>query len=91
MALLQQREQDLIETARQMKREVKFSNLDNVAEIIEVGNSRIILTEHLRLPAFIAAHRTLHLGVEKTIDAVAKVLLVTDFENGCNVLDQELH
>ena len=41
VALLQK--QDLIETARQMKKEVKFNNLDNVPEIIEVGNSRIIL------------------------------------------------
>ena len=72
VALLQRQEQDLIETARQMKKEVKFNDLDNVAEIVEVGNHRIILPESLRLPAFNAAHRTLHLGVEKTIDAVAK-------------------
>ena len=72
VALLQRQEQDLIETARQMKKEVKFNDLDNVAEIVEVGNHRIILPEPLRLPAFNAAHRTLHLGVEKTIDAVAK-------------------
>ena len=50
-----------------MKKEVKFNNLNNVVEIIEVGKSRKTLPEHLRLPAFNAAHQTLHLGVEKKL------------------------
>ena len=53
-------------------------DLDNVAEIIEVCNRRIILPEHLRLPAFNAAHRTLPLGVEKTIDDFWWPTLKTD-------------
>ena len=72
VALLQQNEGDLVETARKLKKEVKYSEPDNVAEIVEVGNSRIILPEQLRLPAFNAAHRILHLGIEKSIEAVAK-------------------
>ena len=34
-----------------------------MAEAVKVSNRMIILPEHLRLPAFIAAHRTLHFGV----------------------------
>ena len=72
IALLQQSEPDLIETARTLKKEVEFSKPENVAEIVEVGNKRIILPDRLRLQAFNAAHQVLHLGIEKTIDAVAK-------------------
>ena len=72
VALLQQNEPDLIETARTLKKEVEFSKPENVAEIVEVGNKRTILPECLRLQAFNAAHQVLHLGIEKTIDAVAK-------------------
>ena len=72
VALLQRSEPDLIETARKINKEVIFSNPDNVAGVAEVGNNRIILPEQLRLSAFNAAHQTLHLGIEKTIEAVTK-------------------
>ena len=72
VALLQQSEPDLIETAQTLKKVVEFSKPENIAEIVEVGNKRAILPESLRLQAFTAAHQVLHLGVEKSIDAVAK-------------------
>ena len=72
VALLQQSEPDLIETAQTLKKAIEFSKPENVAEIVEVGNKRTILPESLRLPAFNAAHQVLHLGIEKSIDAVAK-------------------
>ena len=45
VALLQQNEQNLTETSQKMKKEVKFSKLDNVAKIIKVGNTITILQE----------------------------------------------
>ena len=56
VALLKRHKQDLIETVRQMKKEVKSNNMDTMAEILEVGKRKIVLPEHSRLPAFNAAH-----------------------------------
>ena len=72
IAVFQSMEPDLIEHARHLKKNVQFTVPENMAFLVEDEIKRIILPEPLRLTAYNAAHNRLHLGIEKSIEAVAR-------------------
>ena len=72
IAVFQSMEPDLIECARHLKKTVQFTVPENMAFLVEDEIKRIILPEPLRLTAYNAAHNRLHLGIEKTIEAIAR-------------------
>ena len=72
IAIFQRREPGLIDQARLLKKEVQFTTNENMAFFIEDGIKRVILPESLRLTAYNAAHNRLHLGIEKSIEAIAR-------------------
>ena len=63
---------DLIEHARHLKKNVQFAVPENMAFLVEDEINCIILPEPLRLTAYNAAHNRLHLGIEKSIEAIAR-------------------
>ena len=72
IVLLQGNEPNLIETAQNLNKEVKFLQPENLAVIVEENNNRIILPKALRLAAFNVAHQPLHLGIDKSITMIAQ-------------------
>ena len=72
IALFQSRDQGLIDQARLLKKDVHFTTDESMAFFIEEGIKRVILPEQLHLTAYNAAHNRLHLGIEKTIEAIAR-------------------
>ena len=72
ISLFQSREPELIRKAEESKLRVEFLQPENLAVVVEGGNQRIILPDPLRLTAFNNAHQILHLGIDKSILAVAK-------------------
>ena len=72
IAVLQCNEPGLVDTARNMKKTVEYLQPENLAVVVDENNKRIILPESLCLTAFNAAHDRLHLGIDKTIEAIAK-------------------
>ena len=63
---------DLIELARKSNDIVEHRPPNDMAVVVEDGNVRIILPEVLRLTAYHRAHNLLHMGIEKTIEAIEK-------------------
>ena len=63
---------DLIEHARHLKKNVQFAVPENMAFLVEVEIRRIILLELLRLTAYNAVHNMLKIGIEKSIEAIAR-------------------
>ena len=63
---------DLIELAKKTNDTVEHRSPNNMAVVVEDGNVRIILPEILRLTAYHQAHSLLHMGTEKTIEAIEK-------------------
>ena len=55
-----------------MKKTVEYLPPENLAVVVDENNKRVILPESLRLSAFNVAHNRLHLGIDKTIEAIAK-------------------
>ena len=72
IAVLQCKEPGLVDTARNMKKTVEYLQPENLAVVIDENNKRVILPESLRLTAFNVAHDRLHLGIDKTIESIAK-------------------
>ena len=72
IAAFQSLEPDLIEHARSLEKNLQFTTPENMAFIEENKIRRVILPEPLRLPAYNAAHNRLHLGIEKSIEAIAR-------------------
>ena len=72
IAVLQCNEPGLVDTARNMKKTVEYLQPDNLAVVVDENNKRIILPESMRLTAFNVAHDRLHLGIDKTIESIAK-------------------
>ena len=72
IARLQAEEQDLIEHAIKLNKNVKYEDSEGLAVISEGENVRIILPTPLRLTAFEVAHGYIHLGKEKSVLATAK-------------------
>ena len=72
IAKLQSNEPDLIKTAYEHKKTVRFLKPENLAVIVENEQHRIILPFALRLSAYEIAHGYLHLGKEKSVLATAK-------------------
>ena len=63
---------DLIELAKKSDQTVEYRPPNNIAVIVEEGNARIILPKILRLTAYHIAHNRLHIGIEKSIEAIEK-------------------
>ena len=72
IAILQSKESGLMEEVLKKDKIVEYLQPENLAVVKEVGNKRDILPENLRLTAFNLAHDRLHLGIDKTIEAIAK-------------------
>ena len=72
IATLQCKEPGLVDTACNMKKTVEYLQPENLAVVTEENHKRVILPETLRLTAFNLAHDRLHLGIDKTIEAIAK-------------------
>ena len=72
IAKLQTEEPELINTARNLKKDVRHLEPEGLAVIIDNDSERIILPTLLRLTVFELCHGYLHLGREKSTLAVAK-------------------
>jgi len=72
IAIFQRREPGLIDQARLLKKKVLFTTDKNMAFFIEDEIKRVILPEPLRLTAYNAVHNRFHLGIEKSIEAIAR-------------------
>ena len=70
---------------------VQFTVPENMAFLVEDEIKRIILPEPLRLTAYNAAHNRLHLGIEKSIEAIARTfwwLKLRDDVSHCTTCQQ---
>ena len=92
IATLQAKEKGLIEAICNMDKEIEYVKPENLAVIIDEGNKRVILPETLRLTVFNLIHDRLHLGIDKTIEAISKDYYwptlkkdVTDWVQSCVV------
>ena len=72
ISLFQRKEPELIREALDANLKVDVIQPGHLAVVVDGGNKRVILPYPLRLTAFNNAHQTLHLGIEKSILAVAK-------------------
>ena len=72
IATLQAKESGLMDIVCKMDKRIEYLEPEKLAVVIEEGNKRVILPEALRLRVFNMAHDRLHLGIEKTIEAIAK-------------------
>ena len=72
IAAFQSMEPDLMEHARSLKKNVQYTAPENMAFFEENKVRRVILPKPLRLSAYNAAHNRLHLGIEKSIEAIAR-------------------
>jgi len=72
IAMFQSMESGLIERARSLKKKISYTRPENMAYIVEDGIKRAILPKKLRLTVYNAAHNRLHLGKEKSIEAIAR-------------------
>ena len=92
IATLQAKEKGLIEAICKMDKEIEYVKPENLAVIIDEGIKRVTLPETFRLTAFNLIHDRLHLGFDKTIEAIPKDYYwpnlkkdVTDWVQSCLV------
>ena len=72
IAILQEKNPGLIDNALKLRNTVEYIPPENLAVVVEEGYRRIVLPTPLRLRAFNLAHQVLHLGIDKSIQAVSK-------------------
>ena len=95
IAVFQNNEPELLEQARSLKLTINYTVPEGMAYIVENGVKRVILPEPLRSTAYNAAHNRLHLGKDKSIEAIARTFWwpglredVSHWVNYCAVCQQ---